>query len=76
PEDIDLFGGLAYSVAAQAVTNYIQRDLKSPFAERAKLAGYSYTGGKPDDVTIMLAWIRETSKVEAQEKLSEQNPKL
>ncbi|KAJ2400390.1 Protein phosphatase PTC7 [Coemansia sp. RSA 2559] len=76
PEDIDLFGGLAYSIAAQAVTNYIQRDLKSPFAERAKLAGYSYTGGKPDDVTVMLAWIRETSKVEAQEKLSEQKPKL
>ncbi|KAJ1770430.1 Protein phosphatase 2C 7 [Coemansia sp. RSA 1813] len=76
PEDIDLFGGLAYSVAAQAVTNYIQRDLKSPFAERAKLAGYSYTGGKPDDVTIMLAWVRETSKVEAQEKQSENKPKL
>ncbi|KAJ2660545.1 Protein phosphatase 2C 7 [Coemansia sp. RSA 1200] len=76
PQDIDLFGGLAYSIAAQAVTNYIQRDLKSPFAERAKLAGYSYTGGKPDDVTIMLAWVRETSKVEAQERQNENKPKL
>ncbi|KAJ2520702.1 Protein phosphatase 2C 7 [Coemansia sp. RSA 1939] len=76
PQDIDLFGGLAYSIAAQAVTNYIQRDLKSPFAERAKLAGYSYTGGKPDDVTIMLAWVRETSRVEAQERQNENKPKL
>ncbi|KAJ2522922.1 Protein phosphatase 2C 7 [Coemansia sp. RSA 2049] len=76
PQDIDLFGGLAYSIAAQAVTNYIQRDLKSPFAERAKLAGYSYTGGKPDDVTIMLAWVRETSRVEAQERQKENKPKL
>ncbi|KAJ2832821.1 Protein phosphatase 2C 7, partial [Coemansia sp. 'formosensis'] len=52
----ELFGGLAYSVAAQAVANYIQNDLRSPFAERAKLAGYSFGGGKPDDVTVMLAW--------------------
>ncbi|KAJ2452568.1 Protein phosphatase 2C 7 [Coemansia sp. RSA 2336] len=56
----DLFGGLAYSIAAQAVANYIQGDLRSPFAERAKLAGYSFTGGKPDDVTVMLAWIKDT----------------
>ncbi|KAI9500092.1 Protein phosphatase 2C 7 [Coemansia spiralis] len=76
PANVDLFGGLAYSIAAQAVTNYIQHDLKSPFAERAKLAGYSYTGGKPDDVTVMLAWIRETSKAEAEEKLSQMKPKL
>ncbi|KAJ2628630.1 Protein phosphatase 2C 7 [Coemansia sp. RSA 1290] len=44
----DLFGGLAYSIAAQAVANYIQGDLRSPF-----------TGGKPDDVTVMLAWIKD-----------------
>ncbi|KAJ2794903.1 hypothetical protein H4R21_005316, partial [Coemansia helicoidea] len=60
----DLFGGLAYSIAAQAVANYIQKDLRSPFAERAKLAGWSYAGGKPDDVTIMLAWIRDNSKAD------------
>ncbi|KAJ2909279.1 Protein phosphatase 2C 7, partial [Coemansia aciculifera] len=65
----DLFGGLAYSVAAQAVANYIQHDLRSPFAERAKLAGYSFSGGKPDDVTVMLAWVRETAKAHAEEKI-------
>ncbi|KAJ1932651.1 Protein phosphatase 2C 7 [Linderina pennispora] len=59
----DLFGGLAYSIAAQAVANYIQHDLRSPFAERAKLAGYNYEGGKPDDVTVMIAWVRENAKV-------------
>ncbi|KAJ1887725.1 Protein phosphatase 2C 7 [Kickxella alabastrina] len=72
----DLFGGLAYSVAAQAVANYIQDDLRSPFAERAKLAGYSFTGGKPDDVTVMLAWVRETAKVEAEAKIAAMSAKL
>ncbi|KAJ2779497.1 Protein phosphatase 2C 7 [Coemansia javaensis] len=73
----DLFGGLAYAVAAQAVGNYIQRDLRSPFAERAKLAGYSFTGGKPDDVTVMLAWVREAAKAEAETKAAaEQRAKL
>ncbi|KAJ2716867.1 Protein phosphatase 2C 7 [Coemansia spiralis] len=62
PATKDLFGGLAYSIAAQAVANYVQKDLRSPFAERAKLAGWSFTGGKPDDVTVMLAWIRDSSK--------------
>ncbi|KAJ2362784.1 Protein phosphatase 2C 7 [Coemansia sp. RSA 2611] len=71
----DLFGGLAYSVAAQAVANYIQADLRSPFAERAKLAGYSFTGGKPDDVTVMLAWIKE-SKPTAEQKLAGMHAKL
>ncbi|KAJ2782089.1 Protein phosphatase 2C 7 [Coemansia interrupta] len=72
----DLFGGLAYSVAAQAVANYIQDDLRSPFAERAKLAGYSYGGGKPDDVTVMLAWVRETARVNAQAKAAALSAKL
>ncbi|KAJ1721759.1 Protein phosphatase 2C 7 [Coemansia erecta] len=72
----DLFGGLAYSVAAQAVANYIQDDLRSPFAERAKLAGYSYAGGKPDDVTVMLAWVRETARVDAQAKAAALSAKL
>ncbi|KAJ2359306.1 Protein phosphatase PTC7 [Coemansia erecta] len=72
----DLFGGLAYSIAAQAVANYIQGDLRSPFAERAKLAGYSFTGGKPDDVTVMLAWIKESSKADAELKISEMSAKL
>ncbi|KAJ2447307.1 Protein phosphatase 2C 7, partial [Coemansia sp. RSA 2424] len=72
----DLFGGLAYSVAAQAVANYIQHDLRSPFAERAKLAGYSFSGGKPDDVTVMLAWVRETARVHAEEKIRDMQPKL
>ncbi|KAJ2171787.1 hypothetical protein GGF45_004866, partial [Coemansia sp. RSA 551] len=70
----DLFGGLAYSIAAQAVANYIQGDLRSPFAERAKLAGYSFTGGKPDDVTVMLAWIKDTSKPD--QKISNLSAKL
>ncbi|KAJ2161179.1 Protein phosphatase 2C 7 [Coemansia sp. RSA 552] len=72
----DLFGGLAYSVAAQAVANYIQHDLRSPFAERAKLAGYSFTGGKPDDVTVMLAWVQETAKAEAEAKIGRTKAKL
>ncbi|KAJ1821966.1 Protein phosphatase 2C 7 [Coemansia sp. RSA 2671] len=72
----DLFGGLAYSVAAQAVANYIQNDLRSPFAERAKLAGYNFSGGKPDDVTVMLAWVRETARVHAEEQIREMQPKL
>ncbi|KAJ1848311.1 Protein phosphatase 2C 7 [Coemansia sp. RSA 2703] len=72
----DLFGGLAYSVAAQAVANYIQDDLRSPFAERAKLAGYNYSGGKPDDVTVMLAWVRETARVDAQKKADALSAKL
>lgn len=57
---LDLFGGLAYSVAAQAVTNYIQPDLRSPFAERAKVAGHNFAGGKPDDVTVVLAWLKDS----------------
>ncbi|KAJ1961946.1 Protein phosphatase 2C 7 [Dipsacomyces acuminosporus] len=76
PAANDLFGGLAYSIAAQAVANYIQHDLRSPFAERAKLAGYSFTGGKPDDVTVMVAWIRETAKAQAEAKIQEMNAKL
>ncbi|KAJ2723921.1 Protein phosphatase 2C 7 [Coemansia sp. Benny D115] len=72
----DLFGGLAYSIAAQAVANYLQDDLRSPFAERAKVAGYNFTGGKPDDVTVMLAWVRETAKVDAQAKLAAMSAKL
>ncbi|KAJ2743625.1 Protein phosphatase PTC7 [Coemansia sp. BCRC 34301] len=75
-KEADLFGGLAYSVAAQAVANYIQNDLRSPFAERAKLAGYNFTGGKPDDVTVMLAWVRETAKVRAEEQMRDMHPKL
>ncbi|KAJ1823160.1 Protein phosphatase 2C 7 [Coemansia sp. RSA 2599] len=72
----DIFGGLAYSVAAQAVANYIQDDLRSPFAERAKLAGYSYSGGKPDDVTVMLAWIRDSARLEAEQKTAKLAAKL
>ncbi|PIA17738.1 hypothetical protein COEREDRAFT_80397 [Coemansia reversa NRRL 1564] len=72
----DLFGGLAYSIAAQAVANYIQHDLRSPFAERAKAAGYSFTGGKPDDVTVMLAWIKDSAKTQAEQKIADMNPKL
>ncbi|KAJ2704932.1 Protein phosphatase 2C 7 [Coemansia sp. IMI 203386] len=74
--ETDLFGGLAYSVAAQAVANYIQDDLRSPFAERAKLAGYNYAGGKPDDVTVMLAWVRDSARLEAEQKASKLAPKL
>ncbi|KAJ1643266.1 Protein phosphatase 2C 7 [Coemansia asiatica] len=74
--ETDLFGGLAYSVAAQAVANYIQDDLRSPFAERAKLAGYNYSGGKPDDVTVMLAWIRDSARLEAEQKSANLSAKL
>ncbi|OMJ15026.1 Protein phosphatase PTC7-like protein [Smittium culicis] len=47
----------AYQLVQASCLNYLRSDLSSPFSERAKSAGYSFNGGKPDDVTLVLAVI-------------------
>ncbi|OMJ20632.1 5-azacytidine resistance protein azr1 [Smittium culicis] len=47
----------AYQLVQASCLNYLRSDLSSPFSERAKAAGYSFSGGKPDDVTLVLAVI-------------------
>ena len=32
---------------------------ESPFAQKAKAAGYEYEGGKPDDITLALMRVKE-----------------
>ncbi|OMH81863.1 Protein phosphatase PTC7-like protein [Zancudomyces culisetae] len=50
---------LTADIVKLAIVNYASKESTTPFSERAKQAGYSYTGGKPDDVTIVLCWLKE-----------------
>ncbi|KAJ1920308.1 Protein phosphatase 2C 7 [Mycoemilia scoparia] len=57
----------------KTATNYLDPNYKSPFA---KQSGGMFSGGKPDDITIILAWIRETDINESKAKLNSLSSKL
>ena len=49
---------------AQLAFSYsLDRSYKSPFARRAKEQGYSYKGGKSDDITVILATVKLEDEV-------------
>ena len=39
----------------------------SPFAESARAHNYEYVGGKPDDITVIVAQVMEGTKDEKKE---------
>ncbi|OLY81064.1 Protein phosphatase PTC7-like protein [Smittium mucronatum] len=51
---------IANDLVMAACLNYLRSDLESPFSQRAKQAGYSFRGGKPDDITLTLAYLLPT----------------
>ncbi|PVV00515.1 hypothetical protein BB560_003959 [Smittium megazygosporum] len=53
PNPMDNIKSAMFNLAQSAVLAYIQHDSKTPFSEEAKKSGYSYKGGKPDDITIV-----------------------
>ncbi|PVU99907.1 hypothetical protein BB559_000292 [Furculomyces boomerangus] len=55
-------GFAAQQLCLTAVLNYLNKDTDSPFSIRAKESGYNYLGGKPDDVTVVLAYINDNIK--------------
>ncbi|KEG11843.1 protein phosphatase 2C [Trypanosoma grayi] len=56
-EDVDRDGcqRVAEVLAEKACRNGADAKFESPFAKHAKAAGYRYTGGKQDDVTVVVA---------------------
>ncbi|WCJ34517.1 hypothetical protein M5689_015825 [Euphorbia peplus] len=54
-------GKLAREIAEYALRNSKDRDYLSPFAKAAKKEGIEYTGGKYDDITVVVAKIERSS---------------
>lgn len=48
---------LAQSIAQEAEAHSLRQRYMSPFAESAKAHGYQYQGGKPDDITVIVAQV-------------------
>jgi protein phosphatase PTC7 len=51
----------------------LKKDYESPFSKRAKENGYLFLGGKPDDITILIAKISQISELERQFKYDDPN---
>ena len=45
----------AEAIAFLAEEKSLNKDYLSPFAKKAKQHGYRYKGGKPDDITVVVA---------------------
>ncbi|KAI8872877.1 hypothetical protein GQ42DRAFT_104226, partial [Ramicandelaber brevisporus] len=52
-------GRLAAMLVSKAVALSLDTKRASPFAQRAKEAGQRYRGGKPDDVTVLVAIVED-----------------
>lgn len=52
---IETIQGVANSIAAEAHKLGFQPDYISPFSMNAKANGFNFIGGKPDDVTVLIA---------------------
>ncbi|XP_076801420.1 protein phosphatase PTC7 homolog [Clavelina lepadiformis] len=52
----------AWSIAEQARDLSYDPDYLSPFAKQARLNGYDVTGGKPDDITVLLSMVTGASE--------------
>ena len=50
--------GLAKEMAEEAFANSSNRRKTSPFQIKAKQHGLYYSGGKPDDITVIAALIK------------------
>lgn len=61
----------AEKVAARAQEVGMRSDAETPFAKKARKSGKKWRGGKLDDITVIVAKIRDNSKTSA-EKTSEQ----
>jgi protein phosphatase PTC7 len=51
-----LISTLAERLCKQAATNALDLSYKSPFAHNAGRNGMAYSGGKPDDITVVVSW--------------------
>jgi protein phosphatase PTC7 len=60
-------GGAARALAALARTRAADPRVLSPFAEAAQAMGYPYTGGKMDDITVVVAYVAEGGREQGEE---------
>lgn len=52
----------ARELAVQALAASNDRKWKSPFAKEAAAVGRDYRGGKPDDITVLVAYVSDPTK--------------
>eukprot|EP00898_Chlorokybus_atmophyticus_P002445 jgi/Chlat1/3200/Chrsp22S08806 len=57
----------AQRIAALARVHAADRQFMSPFAEQAVQAGYQFSGGKMDDITVVVAYVEHKAVVSADE---------
>lgn len=48
---------VAWAVAEHAYHNSMKKKVYTPFMKAAKNSGRVFSGGKPDDITVMVAYI-------------------
>ena len=53
----------AYEIALVAEKLSNDKEYMSPFAQKAKDQSYRYNGGKPDDITIIVAQVDTINKM-------------
>jgi len=56
-DDLDL-NSAAHSIADLAHEYSLDSDYDSPFAKGARAAGFTYSGGKSDDITVVIGQVR------------------
>ncbi|EDO27712.1 predicted protein [Nematostella vectensis] len=64
--DAESIQSLADSLAMKARCLAFDPSYESPFAKQAKLRGLAITGGKPDDITVLVAVVSEESSKETE----------
>ena len=52
---------LAEEIALEAEKKSNEKTYMSPFAKKALSHGYKYVGGKPDDITVIVAQLKDQS---------------
>ncbi|KZV58159.1 putative protein phosphatase 2C 55 [Dorcoceras hygrometricum] len=58
---------LAESLAKAALEKSLDTNCKSPYVAAAQAAGLVYTGGKPDDITVVAGYVQPYSKAKVNE---------
>jgi serine/threonine protein phosphatase PrpC len=67
---------LAQALSEAAFKQGQSKSAVTPFSAHARQSGYRYQGGKPDDITVLVATVRTEEQAKQSEALRIARPKL